>query len=268
MGVNPVFTHSWLVGVFMMAPPIKYKPLTALYSPREHALWKWNLCCALAHTVQAVIALIISLASTRNRYFTLPLQTSYLTWLSTNGTVVGGVTAVETIARLHFSAAATSFEFVSALAHIGILIAFPHYIAQLRRGINRFRWLEYAISSSIMMALIAMLVGVYDIWLLVLIVTANAGMIANGDLLEVVNEKQSGAVNWLPFYYGSFLGLVPWVLVFTYVGAAGTVPVFVWAILASYMAFFCTFPINMYLQYKQVWWFSDKRWGFTCRCSN
>lgn len=39
----------------------------------------------------------------------------------------------------------------------------------LQRGVNRFRWYEYAFSSSLMMGLIAMLFGMYDVISLVLV---------------------------------------------------------------------------------------------------
>lgn len=41
---------------------------------------------------------------------------------------------------------------------------------------NRFRWYEYALSSSLIIVLIAMLFGVYDIGAIILVAVVNASM--------------------------------------------------------------------------------------------
>ena len=61
----------------------------------------------------------------------------------------------------------SSFAFLSMLAHATVLLCYAQYVADLRRGLNRFRWFEYALSSSVMIALIAMLFGIYDVLSLV-----------------------------------------------------------------------------------------------------
>ena len=69
-----------------------------------------------------------------------------------------------------------------------------------------------------------------------------------------------------PFWFGCFAGAVPWAIVFSYLagnGGAAQIPGFVWALLVVYAAFFNTFPLNMYLQYRRQGLFSDKRWGFS-----
>ncbi|MFA5741290.1 MAG: heliorhodopsin HeR, partial [Candidatus Izemoplasmatales bacterium] len=73
---------------------------------------------------------------------------------------------------LPFGIMVASFLLISAVAHA--LISIPKklnelYNADLEKGINKFRWFEYALSSSIMIVLIATLFGVYDIGSLILI---------------------------------------------------------------------------------------------------
>lgn len=58
---------------------------------------------------------------------------------------------------------------MSAFAHIVVLIFYKQYIKDLRLGINRFRWIEYAFSSSLMICLIAMLFGMYSVITLILL---------------------------------------------------------------------------------------------------
>ncbi|HPD99768.1 MAG TPA: heliorhodopsin HeR, partial [Bacillota bacterium] len=80
---------------------------------------------------------------------------------------------------LPFGIMVALFLLLSALAHA--IISLPKktndiYNRDLERGINKFRWYEYALSSSIMIVLIATLFGIYDIGSLVLIFIVNASM--------------------------------------------------------------------------------------------
>jgi len=54
---------------------------------------------------------------------------------------------------------------MSALAHFIIAspLAFPWYVKNLKRTRNYARWIEYAFSSSLMVVLIGMLPGVFDV---------------------------------------------------------------------------------------------------------
>ncbi len=73
---------------------------------------------------------------------------------------------------LPFGILVASFLLISAIAHG--LVSIPkklndEYNSDLSKGINKFRWFEYALSSSIMIVLIATLFGVRDIASLILI---------------------------------------------------------------------------------------------------
>jgi len=189
------------------------------------------------------------------------------------------------------------FFFLSALFHF--LVVSPWfkdiYLAGLRDGRNTFRWIEYAISSSVMIWLIAMFFGVADIALLMCIFVMNAVMNLCGMLMERANKGeraktghdsgdplesvpfQAGEggnssvyktdetpVDWLPFILGTMLGAMTWVAIFTYFfgsGPSSEIPGFVYGILFSYLLFFNTFPINMVLVYKRVGRWKDYMFG-------
>ena len=118
-----------------------------------------------------------------------------------------------------------------------------------------------------MIALIAQLFGVYDILLLVALMSVNACMNLFGLLHETMNEgREPARVDFTSFWFGCFAGAVPWAVVFSYLAGnsgAGNIPGFVWALLVVYACFFNTFPINMYLQYRQWHWFNDAYHGWT-----
>jgi hypothetical protein len=144
-----------------------------------------------------------------------------------------------------------AFPLISAFAHF--MIAFPknqQYNENLKKGINPYRWYEYAFSSSIMIWVIATFVGIWDFWSLAMIFLLNAMMIMFGYLMEVINQKTE-KTNWSAFILGCISGGFPWVVLFAYftgavVASEGNVPAFVYTIFAVYLVLF------MVLQYKGV----------------
>lgn len=159
-----------------------------------------------------------------------------------------------------------SFPLMSAFAHF--MIAYPlneRYVANLQKGMNPYRWYEYSVSSSVMIFLITFLLGIWDIWSLVMIVVLNAMMIMFGYLTEVLNQYTE-KTKWSPFILGCISGGTPWVVLFGYFAAAISVtetqpPTFVYIIIFMYFILFNIFALNMLLQYKKVSKWKDYLYG-------
>lgn len=159
-----------------------------------------------------------------------------------------------------------SFPLLSAIAHF--TIAYPKnksYNENLKKGMNPYRWYEYAFSASIMIVLIALFLGVWDFWSLAMIFVLNAIMIMFGYLMELVNQKTE-KTNWSPFILGCISGGTPWVVLYAYFIAAVrstglNPPTFVYLILFIYFILFNVFAINMVLQYKGVGRWKDYLYG-------
>ncbi|MDP2814808.1 MAG: heliorhodopsin HeR [Erysipelotrichaceae bacterium] len=166
---------------------------------------------------------------------------------------------------LPFGILVSSFLLISAVAHGLIVLNAKKYEDDLKLGINKFRWFEYALSSSIMIVLIATLFGIYDIVSLILIFIVNASMNLFGLDMELINAgTEKKKVNWGPFIWGSLAGLAPWIAIFLYMFGTGNfdmIPWFVWAIVGTYFVAFNTFPINMILQYKSIGKWKDYLYG-------
>ena len=169
---------------------------------------------------------------------------------------------------LPFGIMVALFLFISAAAHA--LVSIPRklnekYSRDLEMGINKFRWFEYALSSSIMIVLISTLFGIYDIASLILIFAVNASMNLFGLVMEQLNSgRNKDNIDWGPFIWGSIAGIAPWVAILLYMfgnGNFGEVPWFVWAIVGTYFVAFNTFPVNMILQYKKVGKWKDYVYG-------
>ena len=221
------------------------------------SLRKFNLIMGALHFIQGILMLI--LASTVIQTISEFKPTITQLYLEYNTTTQSLETAVKDLFDLPFGIFVALFLLLSAVAHA--IISIPKktnaiYNSDLEKGINRFRWYEYALSSSIMIVLIATLFGIYDIGSLVLIFIVNASMNLFGLLMEQVNAgKEKKDIKWGAFVFGSIAGLAPWIVIILYMVGNGNydmVPWFVWAIVGTYFVAFNTFPINMILQYKRV----------------
>ncbi|MDA0871446.1 MAG: heliorhodopsin HeR [Firmicutes bacterium] len=228
-------------------------------------LISFNKKMGIVHLVQGLFMMIFAFFiypnMTGQGTFTIPVIGNYLEFIQGEGLVL---TNTDTLFELPFLQLTASFLLISGIFHF--LIAFvwkDEYRAGLKVGINKFRWYEYALSSSIMIVLISSLFGVRDVAVFALIAFANAAMNFFGLDMELLNQGESKAgkkVNWLPFIFGSIVGLAPWVAIAFYIGVnpnIANVPGFVWAILGTYFVAFNTFPVNMYLQYAGIGKFKD-----------
>ncbi|WP_294180693.1 heliorhodopsin HeR [uncultured Schumannella sp.] len=167
---------------------------------------------------------------------------------------------------VNVGAGVVAFLALSALFHF--LVASPwffgRYSAGLRQSRNYFRWVEYSLSSSIMIWLIAQTTGISDIAALFSIFAVNAAMIGFGALQEKYEKPGSG--NFTPFVLGSMVGAVPWIVIVIYFFSPGSSsdtepPAFVYGIVISLFLFFNTFAINQALQYRQVGKWRDYLYG-------
>lgn len=223
-------------------------------------LKKFNQIGFVLHSVQGILMLVASQAVSSIKDFSKDITRSYIEFDETTNRLVAATTRVS---GYEVGATAGVFLLLSAAAHGLVLLKWDMYLRDLGKGINRMRWYEYAISSSVMIMSIAVLFGCYDLGSLLLIFMLNATMNLFGLLMERMNPPGTKDFNWEPFLFGCFSGLGPWVVVFIYFLGSNPadIPGFVYGILFSYLIFFNTFPVNMTLQYLQWGKWSDYRYG-------
>lgn len=221
------------------------------------SLRKFNIFMAVLHFAQGVAMLMLS------NDFKLPINTSFLKF---DVFTMKLAPMTETIYELRVGPVIAGFLFLSSLAHL--LISLPKingwYNKNLAKGINFARWIEYAFSSSLMIIVISMLVGVYDIGTLIAIFFLNAMMILFGWMMELHNQT-TAKTNWTSFIFGCISGIVPWIVIAIYLFGAGggdnKAPSFVYWIYFSIFLFFNCFAINQILQYKKIGKWSDYLYG-------
>jgi len=169
-------------------------------------------------------------------------------------------------AELQLPLLVAGFLFVSALAHAFIAtVGYDSYVAHLQAEINPYRWYEYAVSASLMIVVIAMLAGIWDVGTLLALFVLVAIMNLTGLLMERYNDRE-GPVDWTPYYVGTVAGAIPWIVIAialwgSITAPGGDVPDFVIYIFVSLFVFFNLFAINMVLQYRQTWRWRDYHFG-------
>ncbi|MFH1330903.1 MAG: heliorhodopsin HeR [Actinomycetota bacterium] len=218
-------------------------------------LRRYNIVMGAFHAAQGVAVLLLA------NGFALPVTASFL-----QDRPGAAAPELRTLFEIRLAWGVAAFVFLSALAHW--LIASPGIYAWYRKNLlrhrNYARWIEYALSSSVMVVLIALLAGISDVAALGAIFGVNAAMILFGLLME--HYESPGRPRWLSFGFGCLTGAVPWALIAVYLwspGVAAEPPAFVYGIFFSLFAFFNVFAVNMVLQYKQVGRWRDYLYGET-----
>lgn len=208
----------------------------------------YNFVMGIFHLIQGVLMFVLS------NDFKVPIQTSYVEY---NEALQILEPIRDTVAHLRLGPLVALFLLLSAGAHflLSLPSVYAWYKANLKKGINYARWWEYSLSSSIMIVIIAMLTGVYDMSTLILLFTLNAMMIFFGLIMELHNQTTE-KTNWLSYIFGCIAGAVPWVVIFLHLLNAGEdenkAPDFVYYIFISIFLFFNVFALNMYMQYKKI----------------
>jgi len=209
----------------------------------------FNLIMGCFHFIQFGLMLYLS------NNFHLPINLSYLKYETSTQSLA---LATDTIAEITIGPLVALFLLISAIAHFSLASnwGFPWYVKNLMKHINYARWFEYAFSSSVMIVVIAMLVGIYDLGTLIPIFAINACMNLFGLMMELHNQT-TDKTNWISYYFGVFAGIIPWVVIALYLGGAtiaseNSIPEFVYYIFLSIAIFFNIFAINMILQYKEI----------------
>jgi len=218
----------------------------------------FNAVTGLVLLAQGVLMLVLS------SDFALPITTRYL------GNNIGRripIPVTREVTLLRIGPLVAMFLFISAAALL--LIASPGifgwYKKNLKKNTNYARWIEYFFSASLMIVVIAMLSGIYDLSSLILIFFLNAMMILFGLMMELHNQTTE-KTNWTAFAFGCIAGIVPWVVIALYFISAAAdpsnnIPKFVPFILVTLFIFFNIFAVNMVLQYRKVGPWRDYLFG-------
>jgi len=208
-------------------------------------LRKLNVIAGFLHLFSLLAILFLSTDAS------LPVIATYMS--DAPGT--GKFAAPVELFSLNISYTVAAFMALSAFFHFFVSFGpvFPKYVDGLKQHINIYRWIEYSLSSSIMIVIILQLNGVTDYIALIAVFGVNVSMILFGWLQERYVKPGSGDMR--PFWFGCIAGAVPWVAIFiNMLSPSGppetTVPGFVIGIVISLFIFFNCFALVQWKQYK------------------
>lgn len=220
-------------------------------------LRRFNAIMGGLHLVQGILMIVLSNDTT------YPIYTNFLRF---DRATFSLVPAPKLAYELRFGPAVAVFLLLSAAAHFCLsTFAYRWYVENLKRQMNPARFYEYALSSSLMIVLIGMLVGFWDLGGLILIFGLNAMMNLFGIMMELHNQT-TPKTDWTSFIFGCVAGIIPWIVIVMYFFGAlssgdAKPPAFVYAIIPTIFVFFNIFAVNMFLQYKKVGAWKDYLFG-------
>jgi len=224
---------------------------------KYRSLRRFNIIMGFLHLIQGVFMIVVSNDTT------YPIYTNFLSF---NTETFELAPNPEILYELPFGPAVAVFLLLSAIAHFYLAtVGYRRYVRNLEQGMNPVRFYEYALSSSLMIVLIGMLTGLWDLGAIILIFGINAMMNLFGIMMEMHNQHTT-KTNWTAFIYGCIAGIIPWIVIVVYFVAAvnsgdAKPPAFVYAIIPILFVFFNIFALNMVLQYKQVGRWKDYLFG-------
>jgi Heliorhodopsin len=205
-------------------------------------LWRWNAGLTLLHAAQAVAVLVLA------SDFAIDVSTAY-----PEGPPGSRLPQPSTAFAVPIGLAIAAFLALAALDHgLTATVLRTRYERDLKLGINVFRWIEYSVSATLMILLIAFYSGITQLSAAIAIIGANVAMILFGWLQELMNPPDRTATTMLPFWFGCIAGAAPWVAITLNIVGSQTVPGFVYGIFISLFVFFMSFALNQYLQYRRV----------------
>ena len=220
-------------------------------------LRRFNAIMGFLHLVQGIFMILVSNDTT------YPIFTNFLNFDIATRSLKPNA---QLLYNLPFGPAVAVFLLISAVAHFYLATTgYTRYVENLKKGVNPIRFYEYALSSSLMIVLIGMLTGLWDLGVIILIFGLNAMMNLFGIMMELHNQHTQ-KTDWTAFLYGCVAGILPWVVIMLYfMGAVSSgeakPPAFVYAIVPTLFVFFNIFAINMILQYKKVGPWKDYLFG-------
>jgi hypothetical protein len=214
-------------------------------------LRKWNGGLTILHAIQAILILV--------------LAGDFVIEITSNFPVGPPGTRLESPKQLFDLPIGPAVAIFLALAAIDHLVTATFkrgtYEKDLAGGINRFRWTEYSISATLMIVLIGSYSGITDITAVIAIIGANVAMILFGWLQEKMNPPGRTSTTMMPFWFGTLVGLAPWIAIWTNFIGADEVPGFVYGIIVAQQIFFFSFGLNQWLQYRKIGKWSDYIYG-------
>ncbi len=159
-------------------------------------LRKYNFVAAALLLIQGALVLVLS----NSEHATRAITTNFVTEDKLSSDVAGRTIlapAAHHLMDINLAYVVAAFLFISFVAHL-IVASWRRkgYESDLKKGINRYRWIAYSFSVSIMMVTIALIVGLLDLTSLLMVFAFTAIMSLLALAMEARNQGNSKKVDW------------------------------------------------------------------------
>lgn len=220
-------------------------------------LKRFNMGMGFLHLLQALLMFYLSSGKT------WPIYVTHLKFDEATKTLIS---ITDKVGDVRLAPLVALFLLMSAIAHFLISTVFyKKYVEGLQHHMNPYRWYEYFFSASLMIVIIAILTGIYDLGALVALFGLTGVMNLMGLMTELHNQTTE-KTNWTAYIIGCIAGIIPWIVIAISlaagaIAAGGKMPSFVIGIYFSIAIFFNLFAVNMFLQYKGIGKWKDYLYG-------
>ena len=89
------------------------------------------------------------------------------------------------------------------------------YNNALQKGVNKFKWIEHAVTYSLMFLIVGVLVGIQAFDTIIIMVLFSLAVSACGLFMEQVNQTREKH-NFTPAIFGIVFNLIVWLIIITY----------------------------------------------------
>jgi hypothetical protein len=213
----------------------------------------WNKWLAGLYALQAIALLVASAAAPHSVQIGFMAANPLAGALE--GELVRGV-AAQHLFDLNVTWVVAATLVVLAITHaINATRGQKRYEAELARGRSSVRWIGYSLAAALILPIVALLVGLADVTLLVMIAGATLIAGAAGLLADVLKMHGLRKPMWLAYLISCLSALAPGIVIVLSIISAeihnGSVGAYLYGIIATLIALFVACGIVQYRAFKK-----------------
>jgi hypothetical protein len=224
-------------------------------------LASWNYVLFLFHFSQGIGAIVLSLIL--NNILFVPVITDFLSF---DTTLDAYSTHINVIGKVNVCLFLSISAWVSAAFHISQYLRYEEFAKELvTKGSNTMRWIYYGISTGIITSCVALLSGIDNVFVQILLWVLTIAIMREGYAMERINGVYTPRkkIDWHPFLFGIFYFFIMWLIIFIYffeaVSSNGSqIPWFLYTIVPGVMFMYFSFACLVFLQFSGLFAFSDR----------
>jgi|LGOV01.1.fsa_nt_gb hypothetical protein len=225
---------------------------------------RFNLLLGLGYFAQGIFMLAAALVINDIKIIKPLLYSSYMNWNtgnSSNGWQGFLENTLEVVKEVPIALLISIVLLISGVIYFALVNykISSSYNSDLQTGLNKFRWIDYSITTSITLMFVAMLFGINDITSLVFLIFIAFSSNIMFMVMEIL-KKLDGGTRWFFFIMGTIIQGGALLMIFLYQknnGAPEVITSMMTGFLIAQIAFFVLTLLITVLKQLDVWKFKD-----------